>query len=73
MDPNKGTSGRKSLNPTRPQLIVCVVLAICLGLTTASQHPGGGAAGVVGSVVGSFLLLIVVLLVIKALMRLVSR
>jgi hypothetical protein len=73
MDPNKGTYGRKSLNPTRTQLIVCVVVAICLGLVTASQHPGGGAAGVMGSVVGSFVFPIVVLLVGKALMRLVSR
>jgi hypothetical protein len=63
---------RKSLNPTGVQLAVCAALGIFLGLATASQHPGGGTARLIGNMVGGSLFFLIVLIAVKAVLRLGS-
>jgi hypothetical protein len=60
----------KSLNPTGLELIACVGLGVLLGFSTASSHPGGGIAGLLGNMTGGFLVILLLLLLFKLVWRL---
>jgi hypothetical protein len=64
-------ASRKSIIPTRVEIAICAVLGIVIGFSTASLHPGGGVAGIIGNMVGGFLAFLLLLLVVKATWRLV--